>query len=78
MPSFMLPEDQGHLVTLELLAKEPAALSFHRGHWCPYCRINTNALAHVQCEFELIAIVGHRARFAHLQEIVNPMSASVH
>jgi peroxiredoxin len=55
MPSFMLPDDQGHLVTLEeLLAKGPAALSFHRGHWCPYCRINTNALAEAQCEVEPI------------------------
>ncbi len=55
MPSFMLPDDQGHLVTLdELLAKGPVALSFHRGHWCPYCRINTNALAQAQSEVEHI------------------------
>ncbi len=55
MPSFMLPDDQGHLVSLEeLLAKGPVALSFHRGHWCPYCRINTNALAQAQCDVEPI------------------------
>lgn len=55
MPPFMLPDDQGHLVTLEeLLAKGPVALSFHRGHWCPYCRINTNALARAQCDVEPI------------------------
>jgi len=53
MPSFMLPDDRGHLVSLEeLLAKGPVALSFHRGHWCPYCRINTNALAQAQCNVE--------------------------
>jgi peroxiredoxin len=55
MPPFMLPDDQGHLVTLEqLLAKGPVALSFHRGHWCPYCRLNTNALAQAQREVEPI------------------------
>jgi peroxiredoxin len=55
MPPFMLPDDEGHLVTLEqLLAKGPVALSFHRGHWCPYCRLNTNALAQAQREVEPI------------------------
>jgi peroxiredoxin len=55
MPPFMLPDDQGHLVTLEqLLAKGPVALSFHRGHWCPYCRLNTNALAQAQRDVEPI------------------------
>src|ERR1700730_5429228 len=54
-PPFMLPDDQGHLVTLEqLLAKGPVALSFHRGHWCPYCRLNTNALAQAQRDVEPI------------------------
>jgi peroxiredoxin len=53
MPPFMLSDDQGHLVSLdELLAKGPVALSFHRGHWCPYCRLNTNALAQAQTEVE--------------------------
>ncbi|MGH6813168.1 MAG: peroxiredoxin-like family protein [Methylocella sp.] len=55
MPPFMLPDDQGHLVTLEqLLAKGPLALSFQPGHWCPYCRISTNALAQAQREVEPI------------------------
>jgi peroxiredoxin len=55
MPPFMLPDDHGRLVTLDqLLANGPVAVSFHRGHWCPYCRINTNALAEAQCEVEPI------------------------
>ncbi|MGH6837716.1 MAG: redoxin domain-containing protein [Methylocella sp.] len=55
MPPFMFPDDQGHLVTLEqLLAKGPLALSFQPGHWCPYCRLSTNALAEAQCEVEPI------------------------
>lgn len=53
MPAFVLPDEHGHLVQLdEFLARGPVAISFHRGHWCPYCRINTNALAYAQCEVE--------------------------
>jgi peroxiredoxin len=49
MPNFVLPDEKGHLVTLEeLLHKGPVAVVFHRGHWCPYCRINTRALAEAQ------------------------------
>jgi peroxiredoxin len=45
MPDFLLPDDNGHLVGLDaLLAKGPTAIMFHRGHWCPYCRMNVGAL----------------------------------
>jgi peroxiredoxin len=51
MPRFVLPDETGHLVSLDkLLAKGPVAITFHRGHWCPYCRINTRALAEAQNE----------------------------
>lgn len=46
MPSFLLPNQDGELVSLEqLLAQGPLVIAFHRGHWCPYCRINADALA---------------------------------
>jgi peroxiredoxin len=46
MPDFVLPDERGQLVSLEqFLKKGPVAVTFHRGHWCPYCRINTKALA---------------------------------
>jgi len=46
MPNFVLPNEKGQLVGLDqLLQKGPVAVTFHRGHWCPYCRINTRALA---------------------------------
>jgi peroxiredoxin len=46
MPDFVLPDERGQLVSLgQLLEKGPVAVTFHRGHWCPYCRINTRALA---------------------------------
>ena len=51
MPSFVLPDETGRLVSLEqLLEKGPLAITFHRGHWCPYCRINTKTLAEAQHE----------------------------
>jgi peroxiredoxin len=51
MPLFVLPDESGHLVSLDtLLEKGPVAITFHRGHWCPYCRINTRALAEAQDE----------------------------
>src|SRR5260370_17531905 len=49
MPPFHLPDENGHVVSLErLLAKGPVAVTFHRGHWCPYFRININALSRAQ------------------------------
>ncbi len=46
MPPFLLPDENGRLIGLEQLTdKGPVAVTFHRGHWCPYCRINVNALA---------------------------------
>lgn len=45
MPPFVLPDDQGRLVTLNsLIAKGPVAVMFFRGHWCPYCRLNVRAV----------------------------------
>jgi peroxiredoxin len=69
MPPFLLPDDRGHLVTLdEFVSKGPVAITFHRGHWCPYCRINTYALAGIQQEIaadggQIVAIMPDRQRF---------------
>jgi peroxiredoxin len=70
MPAFLLPDDQGRLVRLEdLLGKGPVALAFNRGHWCPYCRINVDALARAEKEVaaehrHVAAIVPDRRKFA--------------
>ena len=46
MPPFALPDEAGRLVSLEeLVGAGPVAVMFHRGHWCPWCRINLDALA---------------------------------
>jgi peroxiredoxin len=70
MPPFYLPDETGHLVSLEqLLAMGPVAVTFHRGHWCPYCRININALAraHEQISTEggqIVAVMPDREEFS--------------
>jgi len=69
MPPFFLPDDSGRIVSLEdLLSYGPVAITFHRGHWCPYCRISINALvrAHDRIVSEggqIIAIMPDREEF---------------
>ncbi len=69
MPSFSLPDDHGRMVSLEHeLEKGPVAVVFNRGHWCPYCRLNTHALGKAQRRLgdkgEIIAITPERAKFS--------------
>jgi len=70
MPPFILPDETGHLVSLEdLIAEGSVAVTFHRGHWCPYCRININALAqsHQKVSQEggrIVAIMPDRQQFS--------------
>lgn len=46
MPSFVLPSKAGSTVSLEdLVAAGPVVISFNRGHWCPFCKIQLRAIA---------------------------------
>lgn len=69
MPDFLLPDQNGQLVALpDLLEKGPVAIAFHRGQWCPYCRINASALAAIDSEVralggQIVAITPNRERF---------------
>lgn len=52
MPPFALPDWQGRIHGLEdLLARGPVLVSFNRGHWCPYCRVELNAFKQAHREF---------------------------
>ena len=70
MPTFLLPDDTARLVGLEeLIAGGPVAIAFHRGHWCPYCRINAHGLAQINDDAaaaggQIVAITPERQKYA--------------
>jgi peroxiredoxin len=70
LPPFHLPDENGRVVSLDdLLRHGPTAVVVHRGHWCPYCRINTRALAQARPEIEaavgqVVAILPDRQQYA--------------
>jgi peroxiredoxin len=69
MPPFHLPDEHGRIVGLEeLVARGPVAVTFHRGHWCPFCRISINALVRAHDEVssiggQIVAIMPEREQF---------------
>lgn len=70
MPNFLLPDENGHLVELsEQLADGPVVVVFHRGHWCPYCRLSICGLTEIQDEIapaRILAISAERSQFTKL------------
>jgi peroxiredoxin len=70
MPAFVLPDENGRMTSLEsLLRHGPVAVTFHRGHWCPWCRISGTALARAQRDIlsargQIAAIMPERQKFA--------------
>jgi peroxiredoxin len=70
MPAFVLPDESGRLVSLgSLLRNGPVAITFHRGHWCPWCRISGTALAQIHRDItdaggRVVAIMPERQKFA--------------
>jgi peroxiredoxin len=77
MPPFVMPDENGHLVSLEqLLESGKTVVAFHRGHWCPYCRINADALAKIEPEVkaaggQLVVITPEVQKFSkHLKSEV--------
>jgi peroxiredoxin len=70
MPPFLLPDDQGRLVSRgDLQTDGPLVVSFNRGHWCGYCGIELRALADAKEELDalnanVVAIVPERQIYA--------------
>lgn len=70
MPDFILPSKAGRLLSLDdVLIRGPAVISFNRGHWCPFCRIQLRAIAEHHVELaaagvEVVSIIPDRQQFA--------------
>lgn len=58
MPLFALPDQDDRLVLLdELTKKGPVVVAFHRGHWCPFCRMAMTGLTEIEDRVEPAQIV---------------------
>ncbi len=70
MPPFNLPSKSGAIVSLEdLTRKGPVVISFNRGHWCPFCKIELKTIAAHHRDIadhgaEVVSIVPERQKFA--------------
>ncbi|MEJ1158863.1 peroxiredoxin-like family protein [Prosthecomicrobium sp. N25] len=70
MPDFLLPDRSGRLVSLgDLNRTGPVVVSFNRGHWCPFCRIELTALAEAHRDLaalgaRVVSIMPDRQAFA--------------
>ena len=52
-PMFRLRSSNGDFVSLsEVLDRGPAVISFFRGGWCPFCRLELQALTQARAEIE--------------------------
>jgi len=69
MPDFILPSKGGRLVSLDdVLQNGPAVVSFNRGHWCPFCKIELRAIAEHHAELtsvgaDVVSILPDRQEF---------------
>ena len=58
MPLFELPDQDGRLVLLENLTRHgPVVIAFHRGHWCPFCRMAMTGLTEIEQQAKPAQIV---------------------
>jgi peroxiredoxin len=69
MPPFMLPDGDGRMVGLdELVGGGALVVSFNRGHWCPFCKIELSSLAGAATELaklgaKVVSIMPDRQSF---------------
>ncbi len=70
MPDFILPDQRGRLMSLEMLLRDgPLVLCFNRGPWCPYCQLALRALAAAHDEVrrlggQIVSIGPERSQFS--------------
>lgn len=72
LPPFLLPEESGQLYSShELLEAGPLIISFNRGHWCSFCRLEVMSLGSLDDRLRgigasLVSITPERASYASL------------
>lgn len=77
MPDFILPGRDGRLVSLDdVVQNGPAVISFNRGHWCSFCKIELRTIAEHHAEItaegaEMVSIIPDR------QQFVGPLRALI-
>lgn len=77
MPDFILPGRDGRLVSLDDVTQNgPAVISFNRGHWCSFCKIELRTIAEHHAEItaegaEMVSIIPDR------QQFVGPLRALI-
>ncbi len=73
MPDFMLPGRDGEIISLQDVTRRgPAVISFNRGHWCSFCKIELRTIAEHYDEIvgaggEMVSIIPEK------QEFINPL-----
>ncbi len=83
LPDFLLPSKSCELVSLgSLLAKGPLVVSFNRGHWCRFCKIELATLADHHAEIcsrgaQIVSIMPERQHFADQIDPNNPLAMQV-
>jgi peroxiredoxin len=71
-PMFRLRRSNGDFVSLsEVLDRGPAVISFFRGGWCPFCRLELQVLTQARAEIERFG-----ATLIGLSPLPNPESCS--
>lgn len=70
LPDALLCDQGGRLVSLSSLCAQSAlVVSFNRGHWCPFCRLQLNALKRAGSKFaasgaRIVSIVPETAEYS--------------
>jgi peroxiredoxin len=70
LPPFLLPDENGHLVSFEDFDRARSiVISINRGHWCTYCRVEFESLQSINAEIlkrggVILAITPDRQAYA--------------
>lgn len=79
LPDALLCDQDGRLVAVSsLYSQNPLVISFNRGHWCPFCRLQLMALKRATDAFaasgtQIVSIVPETAEFSNRMIAINDL-----